>query len=155
MRIHLIAVGERLPRWAAEAMADYRRRLPRELTLVEQTVAGGAGATAPAERCRAEEGRRLRGAIPPRAWRVALDPRGEGWSSEALARRLERWRMEGRPVAMLIGGAEGLDPTLRAEAEEVWSLGPLTLPHALVRVIVVEQLYRAATMLSGHPYHRG
>ncbi len=155
MRIHLIAVGERLPRWAAEALAEYRRRLPRELTLVEQTVAGGAGATAPAERRRAEEGRRLRGAIPPWAWRVALDPRGEAWSSEALARRLERWRMEGRPVAMLIGGAEGLIRPFAPSRRRSGAWGRSPLPHALVRVIVVEQLYRAATMLSGHPYHRG
>lgn len=153
MRIHLIAVGERLPRWAAEAIADYRRRLPRGLVLEEHAVASGAGAGS-AKRIREAEARRLRAAIPARARWVVLDPRGESWSSEELARRIAEWRMEGRPVALIIGGAEGLEPSLRAEAEQRWSLGPLTLPHALVRVIVVEQLYRAATMLAGHPYHR-
>ncbi len=154
MRIHLIAVGERLPHWAAEAIAEYRRRLPRGLVLEERAVAGGSAAGTP-ERNREEEARRLLAAIPRRARAVALDRHGEGWSSEDLARRLEVWRMEGRPVALLIGGAEGLAAAVRAEAEELWSLGPLTLPHALVRVIVVEQLYRAATLLAGHPYHRG
>lgn len=154
MRIHLIAVGERLPHWAAEAIAEYRRRLPRGLAFEERAVAGGSVAGTP-DRKREEEARRLRAAIPPRARQVALDRRGEAWSSEDLARRLEAWRMEGRPVAVLIGGAEGLAAAIRAEAEELWSLGPLTLPHALVRVIVVEQLYRACTLLAGHPYHRG
>jgi 23S rRNA (pseudouridine1915-N3)-methyltransferase len=155
VRIHLVAVGERLPSWAAEAIADYRRRMPRGLVLEERAVASGALAGRSPEHCREEEARRLRAAIPARARRIVLDPRGEAWSSETLARRLAQWRMEGRPVALLIGGAEGLDEALRAEAEAAWSLGPMTLPHALVRVIVVEQLYRAAMMLANHPYHRG
>jgi 23S rRNA (pseudouridine1915-N3)-methyltransferase len=93
--------------------------------------------------------------LPREAWIIALDARGTPWSSEQLAERMAAWRMGGRDVYLLIGGAEGLDDTVLQRAHARWSLGPLTLPHMLVRVIVAEQLYRAASLLAGHPYHRG
>ena len=93
-------------------------------------------------------------ALPRDARVIALDGHGAGWSSETLARQLADWRMQGRDLALLIGGADGLAETVLARAELRWSLGPLTLPHMLVRVLVAEQLYRAASLLAGHPYHR-
>jgi 23S rRNA (pseudouridine1915-N3)-methyltransferase len=94
-------------------------------------------------------------AIPPSAWVVALDERGERWGTADLARRLADWQRLGRDVALLVGGANGLDPRCLGRADQRWSLSPLTLPHALVRVILAEQIYRAQSLLDGHPYHRG
>lgn len=104
---------------------------------------------------RREEAKRLTGALPDRALRVALDLRGQPWSSEELARRVGGWRDAARPVALVVGGPEGLDPGLLAAADLRWSLGPLTLPHELARVVVMEQLYRAFAILRGAPYHKG
>jgi 23S rRNA (pseudouridine1915-N3)-methyltransferase len=95
----------------------------------------------------------LRG-LPDGATLVALDREGQAWTSEELAARVDRWRGAARPVAFMIGGSDGLAPALVARAGERWSLGPLTLPHELARVVVYEQLYRAFTILEGHPYHR-
>ena len=103
----------------------------------------------------AEEAERLRRRIPARARVVALAREGEGWSSAELARRFGRWQEEGRPLAFVIGGSTGLDPAFLAGADARWSLGPLTLPHELARVVVAEQLYRAGTILRGEPYHKG
>jgi 23S rRNA (pseudouridine1915-N3)-methyltransferase len=101
-----------------------------------------------------QEGERLLAAVPRGAARWALDQRGREWSTEDLARRLEGWLGEGRDVALLVGGPEGLADACRAGAEGLWSLSRLTLPHPLVRVVVAEQVYRAWTLLAGHPYHR-
>ncbi len=154
MRIRLCAVGTRVPAWVGAGFEEYAKRLPREnrLELVEVAAAdrrGGAGA----ERWRAEEAERLRNAATG-ARMVALEVTGRMLTTEQLAARMDDWRMEGGDVALLIGGADGIAPALLAEAETRWSLSPLTLPHALVRVVVAEQIYRAWTLLSGHPYHR-
>ncbi|ROR34868.1 23S rRNA (pseudouridine(1915)-N(3))-methyltransferase RlmH [Inmirania thermothiophila] len=152
MRVHLLSVAARVPSWVAEGYRDYARRLGRglELRLREIRPAGGEPA-----RARAEEGRRLLAAVPRGARLVALDERGELWDTRGLARRLAAWAAEGRDLALAVGGAEGLDGAVLGQAELRWSLSPLTLPHALVRVIVAEQLYRAWSLLGGHPYHRG
>ena len=105
-------------------------------------------------RAMADEGARVLGALPANAWVVALDGRGKPWTSEQLATRLEHWRTQGRDLAFLIGGPEGHAPEVMARADECWSLGPLTLPHMLVRLVAGEQLYRAAALLANHPYHR-
>ena len=102
----------------------------------------------------ADEGSAILAAIPKSAHVVALDGRGKPWSSEQLADELARWRMGGRDLAILIGGPDGHAPEVLARADQRWSLGPLTLPHMLVRLVVAEQLYRAASLLAGHPYHR-
>jgi len=115
--------------------------------------AGGRSATEALRR--REESRRLAKAIPADAAVIALDRAGTPWSSEELARRLDRWRSEARPLVLLIGGAFGLDPELLRGARQRWSLGPLTLPHELARVVVLEQWYRAWTILRGEPYHHG
>ena len=97
---------------------------------------------------------RVVAAIPRNAWVVALDGRGRGYTSEQLAERLEHWRGQGRDLAFLIGGPEGHAQEVMQRADESWALGPLTLPHMLVRLVVAEQLYRAAALLANHPYHR-
>jgi 23S rRNA (pseudouridine1915-N3)-methyltransferase len=152
MRAWLIAVGERMPAWVQEGYAEYAKRLSRDLPL--QLVEISTKTRDPA-RLTAEEGVALLGAIPKGAHVVALDGRGKTWSSEELATQLARWRMQGKDLAFLIGGADGLAPAVLERADQHWSLGPLTLPHPLVRIVVPEQLYRATTQLANHPYHRG
>jgi 23S rRNA (pseudouridine1915-N3)-methyltransferase len=152
MRAWLIAVGERMPAWVQEGYAEYAKRLVRELPL--QLVEVSTKSRDPA-RITADEGAALLAAIPKGAHVVALDGRGKPWSSEELAAQLTRWRMQGKDLALLIGGADGLAPAVLERADQRWSLGPLTLPHPLVRIVVAEQLYRATTQLAHHPYHRG
>jgi 23S rRNA (pseudouridine1915-N3)-methyltransferase len=153
LNLHLLAVGKLRPAFR-DAADEYARRLRRFARLEEREVreAGRAGnATAQ----RREETRRLEAAVPDGAWVVALTRRGDGWSSAEFARRLARWRTESRPLTFVIGGAEGLEEGFVAETGSRWSLGPLTLPHELARVIVLEQLYRGFTILAGTPYHKG
>jgi 23S rRNA (pseudouridine1915-N3)-methyltransferase len=152
MRAWLIAVGERMPAWVQDGYAEYAKRLSRELPL--QLVEISTKSRDPA-RATLEEGAALLGAIPKNAYVVALDGRGKTSSSEELAAQLARWRMQGKDLAFLIGGADGLAPIVLERADQRWSLGPLTLPHPLVRIVVAEQLYRATTLLANHPYHRG
>ena len=155
MKCRLIATGERAPSWVAQGFAEYQKRLshwmPLELVEIEP---GLRGKGRDAQRAMSEEGERVLAAMPKNAWVVALDGRGKAWSSEDLSMRLEHWRGQGRDLAFLIGGPEGHAPDVLARADERWSLGPLTLPHMLVRLVLAEQLYRAMSMLSNHPYHR-
>lgn len=156
MQIRLIAVGQRQPAWVESGYREYANRLPKEcaLTLVEVAASRRTKAIA-LGRILEEEGARIRAAVPQGGRLVALDERGEPWRTRDLALRLQDWLMDGRKVALCIGGPDGLAPALKAEAELAWSLSPLTLPHGLVRVIVAEALYRAWSLLHGHPYHRG
>jgi 23S rRNA (pseudouridine1915-N3)-methyltransferase len=155
MKAKLIAVGEKAPAWVAEGFGEYRKRLSHWLPLELVEVAPGLrGKGRDAVRATADEGARVLAALPRGAHVVALDGRGRTWSSDELARRLEHWRQQGHDLAFLIGGPEGHAPEVLAAAHESWSLGPLTLPHMLVRLLVAEQLYRAASLLANHPYHR-
>jgi len=155
MKARLIAVGEGAPDWVAAGFAEYRKRLSHWLPLDLVEIAPGLrGKGRDAARAMQEEGVRVLGALPKQAHVVTLDGRGKAYSSEQLAQRLEAWRTQGRDLALLIGGPEGHAPEVLAAAHESWSLGPLTLPHMLVRLLVAEQLYRAASMLANHPYHR-
>jgi 23S rRNA (pseudouridine1915-N3)-methyltransferase len=164
MRIRLISIGQRMPRWVDEGYDEYARRLSAECALELHELPPGlagkgrqrAGSVGAGElpRLRRDEGERLLGAVPARARIIALDVRGCAWSSEQLAGQLARWLADGRDLALLVGGANGLSEDCLARAEQRWSLSPLTLPHPLVRVVVAEQLYRAWTQLKGHPYHR-
>lgn len=156
MRLYVIAVGSRLPRWVDDGFAEYARRMPTqpgmELRAIAPAYRGKGSTTA---RALADEWTRVRRALPGNARRIALAIDGQPWSTEELARRLERWMAEGRDVALLIGGPEGLASEALTTAEHRWSLGPLTLPHGLTRIVVAEQLYRAWSVITGHPYHRG
>lgn len=154
--MRLIAVGERMPAWVADGVAEYVKRLAREYPLeVVEIPLGVRGKHGDGTRATRAEGAAVLAAITRDSHVVALDTRGKPWSSDELARQLANWRMRGRDLALVIGGPEGHAPEVLARADQHWSLGPLTLPHMLVRVIVAEQLYRASTMLAGHPYHRG
>ena len=154
MKLRLLAVGAKNPDWVTAGFNDYARRLPRDCPLTLEEIAPASRKGWPAERVLATEADQLLARIRPAEHVVALAVDGRTWSTETLARMLDDWRMQGKDVSFLIGGAEGLDESLRRKASKVWCLGPLTLPHQLVRVIVAEQVYRAWSILQGHPYHR-
>jgi 23S rRNA (pseudouridine1915-N3)-methyltransferase len=154
MRARLIAVGDRMPAWVADGYAEYAKRLSRELPL-ELVEISTKQRSREIARAIADEGRDMLAAIPKGMHVVALDGRGKPWSSEQLATQLAQWRMQGTDLAFLIGGPDGLAPAALERAQQCWSLGPLTLPHPLVRIVVAEQLYRAVSLLGNHPYHRG
>ena len=152
MQTHLLAVGK-LRASFRDACDEYLRRLRHYGPVVELEVRE-AGRAATPELRRTEEAARLTRAVPAAARLIVLDRGGSLWSTEELAGRLERWRDEGSALALVIGGAFGLAPELITRAAYRWSLGPLTLPHELARVVVLEQWYRAWTILRGEPYHK-
>jgi 23S rRNA (pseudouridine1915-N3)-methyltransferase len=155
VQIHLIAVGKRPPSWVEQGYQEYAKRLPPHCALRLIEVPTGRHGKDPREKVLREEGERMLAAVPPGARVVALDRGGKPWSTEQLAAILRTWLAEGRDVALLVGGPEGLAPACRQHADELWSLSPLTLPHGLVRILVAEQIYRVWTILQNHPYHRG
>ena len=154
MRLRLVALGHRMPAWVQAGVDDYAKRLPRELAfeLVElKPAARDRGRTV--EQILDEEAARLVAACEGTTV-VALDERGTPWTTRDLATRLARWRDEATDVSFVIGSADGLAPSFKRHAGTLLSLSRMTLPHALVRVLVAEQLYRASSINAGHPYHR-
>jgi 23S rRNA (pseudouridine1915-N3)-methyltransferase len=144
-----------MPVWVAEGVRVYQQRMPRHLQLeFKELSAARRSAGTTAEILKQKEGDALLRALPEQACVVALDEHGTGWTSSQLAARLQSWMGNYPAVAFLIGGADGLSDECKRRADMLWSLSPLTLPHALVRVVLAEQLYRAWTLLQGHPYHR-
>ncbi|MBY6190591.1 23S rRNA (pseudouridine(1915)-N(3))-methyltransferase RlmH [Microbulbifer agarilyticus] len=158
MKIKIIAAGGKMPGWVQEGYNEYAKRLPRELTLemVEIPLGNRGQKNSPAlvEKARQKEGEAMLAAIQPREHVVALEVKGKSWSTEQLSRELAGWQMGGDNVCLLIGGPDGLAPECVARANQKWSLSALTMPHPLVRVLLAEQLYRAWTLLAGHPYHK-
>lgn len=155
MRIYLITVGTRMPAWVRQGYEDYATRLPPQCSLrLVEIPAAKRGKQMTRERSLREEGERILAAIPAGTRVIVLEVNGREWDTEELSRQLSVWLQDGRDVALLIGGPEGLDPACRARAEMAWSLSKLTLPHILVRIVVTEQLYRAWSILHHHPYHR-
>ncbi len=150
-----MAVGTRMPGWVDAGFAHYRQRLPREcaLELIEVALPK-RGKALGLVRLRRIEGEALLKAVPHGSRLVALAVEGQSWSTASLASTLNGWLQDGRDVALLVGGPDGLDEAVVRRAEVCWSLSPLTLPHALVRIVVAEQLYRAWSVLHNHPYHR-
>ncbi len=154
-RLHLIAVAARLPAWVEAGCQDYLERLPREYTLHRVQVKPESrtqGLTV--EKMLEQEARRITAALPTGARIVALDERGRDLTTAQFARELRRWLDAGTPTAFLVGGPDGLDGGLKARADSMLRLSSLTLPHALAQLLLLEQLYRAASLMAGHPYHR-
>jgi 23S rRNA (pseudouridine1915-N3)-methyltransferase len=155
MKCRLIAAGTRMPEWVNSGFEEYRRRLrtPLVLELVEIAIPKRRAGENPAPAV-AREGAEMLAAVNPEHYVTALEVGGQSMSTEQLSAWLQRRLQEGRPLALMIGGPDGLAPLCLARAQLRWSLSPLTLPHALVRVIVAEQIYRAMSLLASHPYHR-
>ncbi|MES2887252.1 MAG: 23S rRNA (pseudouridine(1915)-N(3))-methyltransferase RlmH [Pseudomonadota bacterium] len=154
MKLWLLAVGQRQPAWADAAYAEFAKRFPPELKLELRAVKAETRGSKTPLQLMAAEGERLHAAMPKGARRVILDERGAHCTSVQLAERVRAWMNDGRDVALLMGGPDGLAPDLKASADEALRLSDLTLPHALARVLLAEALYRAWTLLSNHPYHR-
>ncbi len=154
MKLLVVAVGQRLPAWAQSACEEYARRFGPDLRLEIKTVKTEARASRAVATLLAAERQRLLAAIPPGNRIVVLDERGSALTTMALAQRLTAWRLAGEDVAFVLGGPDGLDPDFKQAAHERIRLSDLTLPHALARVLLLEQLYRAWSINANHPYHR-
>ena len=154
MKLLIVAVGQRVPDWASTAWDDYAKRFPSELKIELKTIKTEPRGSKTVETLYAAERVRIEAAIPRGTRVVALDERGTALSTKALAARLTDWQLGGTDVALVIGGPDGLDPAFRAAAQERVRLSDLTLPHAMVRVLLIEQLYRAWSVNAGHTYHR-
>ena len=155
MKLLVLAVATRAPAWVEEGWAEYAKRMPRELPLELLEIKPAprtSGKTADA--MMALEATRIEAQLPAGCRRIALDERGDAPTTRQLADRLAKWMANGDDVVFIIGGPDGLDPRIKNSAHETMRLSSLTLPHALVRVILAEALYRAASVIKGHPYHR-
>jgi 23S rRNA (pseudouridine1915-N3)-methyltransferase len=155
MRIRLLTISERQPGWVNEAYAEYAKRLPKHLApeLAELPLAK-RGRGVDIAKCKSDEGARLLAAAGRDVQLIVLDERGAAWTSVQLSEQMRRWTLDGRDVALAVGGPDGHAAEVLDRATSRWSLSPLTLPHGLVRVVIAEQLYRAHAILEGHPYHR-
>ena len=155
MRIHLIAVGKKMPEWINSGYAEFSKRMPAEMQInlieISPSVRNKSTTT---EKNIKEEGERIQSAIPSNSRLIVLDEKGKNFSSIDLSKKMEAWLPMGQDISIVIGGADGIGPPIKKQADETWSLSSLTLPHALVRVVITEQLYRAWSILKGHPYHR-
>nr|WP_255694176.1 23S rRNA (pseudouridine(1915)-N(3))-methyltransferase RlmH [Pantoea sp. MHSD4] len=153
--MQLVAVGTKMPDWVQTGFMEYLRRFPKDMPfeLIEVT-AGKRSKNADIKRILEKEGEAMLAAVGKGNRIVTLDIPGQPWETPQLAQQLERWKLDGRDVSLLIGGPEGLAPACKAAAEQSWSLSALTLPHPLVRVLVAESLYRAWSITTNHPYHR-
>lgn len=159
MKLHILSIGHKPPAWVAAGFEDYVRRMPREARIEITEVKPAARSrqaqsAASISQILATEKSRLIAAIPPGCVRIALDERGKQLTTADLARKLAGWMQGGRDVAFMIGSADGLDQELKERADLLLALSAMTLPHAMVRVLLAEQLYRAMSMIQNHPYHR-
>ena len=154
MKLVIVAVGQRVPDWAQTAWDDYAKRFPPELKVELKAVKTEPRSSKTLETLLAAERERIEAAIPKGARVVALDKRGTQLTTVALASKLKGWQLASDDVALIIGGPDGLEPAFRQAAHERIRLSDLTLPHAMVRVLLIEQLYRAWSVNAGHPYHR-
>lgn len=156
MRIQIIAVGKKMPSWVTAGYEEYSKRLPNEfkITLTEISPAKRSSTRPDIARIVEEEGIQILKYLPSHTKIIALDVIGERWSTEQLANQLSRWEADTPQLSFIIGGADGLSHTCLNQAHHRWSLSPLTFPHPLVRIILIEQLYRAVSFMRNHPYHR-
>ncbi|HJD44896.1 MAG TPA: 23S rRNA (pseudouridine(1915)-N(3))-methyltransferase RlmH [Candidatus Paenalcaligenes intestinipullorum] len=155
MNLHIIAVGTKMPKWVSQAWQDYAQRLPAEYSVHLKEVRPEARTTGKTvEQMMQAEAQRITAALPERCWLVILDEHGKDLRTTQLKDRLVHWREHTSDVAIVIGGPDGLDAALKAQAQEKIRLSSLTLPHPMVRIVLIEQLYRVWSLLVGHPYHR-
>lgn len=153
--MHALAIGSKMPAWVNAGVEEYCKRLPSPYSLqFHELPLPKRSAKSDLVRLVAEEGASMIAAIPEKATVIALDERGASWSTEDLAKQLAHYSEQGKPLYFLIGGPDGLAPHCKARAEKTWSLSKLTLPHPIVRIILAEAIYRAWSVLQGHPYHR-
>ncbi len=155
MEILILAVGTRMPAWVDTAFQEYQKRMPVDaaLRLIEIKPEKREGGKTPTQLMQAEA-QRIEAVLPRAAFRVALDEKGKQLTSVLLSQHWQQWREQARDLAFIVGGPDGLSPSIKSSADFLWSLSQLTLPHALVRVMLAEQLYRAVSILQQHPYHR-
>ncbi len=155
MAVKLIAVGRNMPDWVNEAFHDYVKRLPAEYAIdILEVRPEIRGKNENIAKIIEREGEKILKAVPDQYTIIALDERGTPWNTQQLATQLKQWREEQKKICLVIGGPDGLSDACRQRAHQIWSLSPLTLPHPLVRVIIAEQIYRAWSILTHHPYHR-
>lgn len=155
MRLRILAVGTKMPDWVEAGCNEYLKRLPSELNLeIVELPLGQRGKGADIKRAITREGEAMLKAIGEHDHVIALDVLGKPWSTEQLAQKLQQWQLSGDNFSLLVGGPDGLAPECLQRSNSKWSLSALTLPHPLVRILLVEQIYRAGTINSGHPYHR-
>lgn len=155
MRITLYAVGNKMPKWVTEGFTEYTRRFPRDMSFhLVEIPPGKRGKNADIARILEKEGEQMLAAIPKGSRIVTLEVLGKPWDTPELAKQLDKWQNDGRDVALLVGGPEGLAPACIAASEQKWSLSNLTLPHPMVRIFLAESLYRAWSLNNNHPYHR-
>lgn len=155
MKLRIIAVGTKMPSWVTAGVSEYQKRLPREWKFewLELPIGQRSKSQDISKAIRAE-GEAILAALGPKERVIALEVKGKNWSTEQLAEHVADWQMEGQDTTLLIGGPDGLSASCRERADTLWSLSPLTLPHPLVRVLLVEQLYRAWSLINNHPYHK-
>ena len=155
MQIQLITVGTKMPQWLTEGYQEYAKRLPQDCTLsLCEIPMGKRSPHADIKRLQNKEGSQMLSSIGKNNHIVALEVKGKSWTTEQLSLELKKWRQSGKNISLLIGGPEGMLPEVSQRANQAWSLSPLTLPHPMVRLIIAEQIYRAWSILSHHPYHR-
>ena len=154
MKLLVVAIGQRQPTWADAVWADFAKRFPPEMRLEIKALKAEARSGKSALQCMEAEATRIETALPKSARRVVLDEQGTRLTTQQLAERLRFWLGDGRDVAFIIGGPDGLHESIKTSAEEKLRLSDLTLPHAFARVLLAEALYRAHAVVQGHPYHR-
>lgn len=155
MKLLVVSVGHKMPEWITAGYHEYAKRMPREarIELIEiKPEPRTTGKTV--VQIMEAEAQRILAALPPDCLRIVLDEHGSTWTTRQLADNMEQWMSAGRDTAFIIGGADGLHPSVKKNAQQLLALSALTLPHAMVRVLLAEQLYRAHSLLHNHPYHR-
>ena len=157
MKFRIVAVGHRMPGWINAGFSEYAQRMPHafriELSEIKPAARSGGGEKS-VRQWQTTEAECIRAVLPARGFKAVLDERGKPCTTADLARYIERWKQDGRDIVFIIGGADGTSGDLQKEADLLISLSPLTLPHGLCRILLAEQLYRAVSLLAGHPYHR-
>jgi 23S rRNA (pseudouridine1915-N3)-methyltransferase len=155
MKLNIISVGHKMPAWVELAFQEYKKRFPPQFSVTLTEIFSKIRHTStPIQKIIEDEGEKILASLPKKAVTIALDEHGKQWDTQEFSKKIKAWQHETPTVNFLIGGPDGLSKTCLSTADDRWSLSPLTLPHPLVRIILIEQLYRAVSILHNHPYHR-